>query len=274
MPEPTEPNRPTPSRGPSPQPQPSPPTQPLPPAAGATPQGPPPTQGPPAQGPPPPAQGLPPQGPPPQGPPPAQGPPPYGPGGAGQPPPRQPGLWRQATSTRGGTIAVVVAACLAVLLVLGVVGTGLVVAARVVAGHDGGFRIERMADHQDGSLPPGVQKKLDRLPKEVMPRGPGPGARGQGDGPGQLLRGAKGLGSVQHGEFTVQGANGKATVMTLQRGSVTAATATKLTVKSQDGFSASYTLDSSTRGRTTGLSSGDEVTVLATKDGAKAVLVR
>jgi hypothetical protein len=161
-----------------------------------------------------------------------------------------------------------------VLLVLALVGTGLVVAARVVAGHDGGNRIERMADRQGGSLPPGVQKKLDRLPKEVMPRGPGPGARGQGNGLGQLLRGANGLGNVQHGEFTVQGPNGKATVMTLQRGSVTAATATKLTVKSEDGFSASYTLDSSTRGRTTGLKSGDEVTVLATKDGAKAVLVR
>jgi hypothetical protein len=107
-----------------------------------------------------------------------------------------------------------------------------------------------------------------------MPRGPGPGARGQGNGLGQLLRGANGLGNVQHGEFTVQGPNGKATVMTLQRGSVTAAAATKLTVKSEDGFSASYTLDSSTRGRATGLKSGDEVTVLATKDGAKAVLVR
>jgi hypothetical protein len=200
-------------------------------------------------------------------------PPPYGQGGAGQPPPKQPGLWRQATSTRGGTIAVVVAACLAVLLVLGLVGTGLVVAARVVAGHERGDRIERMMDRQDGT-PPGLPKKLDRIPKQSMPRGPGPGARGQGTGLGQLLRGANGLGNVQHGEFTVQGTDGKATVMTLQRGSVTAATATKLTVKSQDGFSASYSLDSSTRGRTTGLQSGDEVTVLATKDGAKAVLVR
>jgi hypothetical protein len=271
MPEPTEPNRPTPSRGPSPQPEPSPPTQPLPPAAGPAPQGPP-AQGPPTQGPPT-------QGPAPQGPPPAQGPPPYGPGSPGQPPARQPGLWRQATSTRGGTIAVIVAACLAVLLVLGLVGTGLVVAARVVAGHDGAIHIERMADRQDGSLPPGMQKKLDRGPKRVMPGAPvpgapGPGARGQGNGLGQLMRGASGLGNLQHGEFTVQGANGKATVMTVQRGSVTAATATKLTIKSEDGFSASYTLDATTRGRAAGLRPGDEVTVLATKDGAKALLVR
>ena len=263
MTEPTEPNRPTPppqsgppspppqSGAPSAQPPPSEPTQPLPPMGGP-----------------------PPQGPPPQGPPP-------GPGGGAPVPPKQPGLWRQATSTRGGTVAVVVAACLAALLVVTLVGGGLFAVARVVAGHDRGTKIERMADRRDGALPPGMQKKLDRMPGPAVPRGPGSGAGGQGkglggglgNGLGPLLRGAHGLGDVQHGEFTVQGLDGKPTTMTLQRGSVTAATATKVTVKSADGFTASYAVDSSTRGRTSGLKAGDTVLVVATKDGAKAVVI-
>jgi hypothetical protein len=206
---------------------------------------------------------------------PPQGAPPYGPGAAAQPPPRQPGLWRQATSTRGGVIAVVVAACLAALLVLGLAAAGVVVAARVVAGHHAGNRIERMMDRQDGTLPPGAQKRQDRLPKDrVVPRGPGPGGGAQGNGLGPLLRGAEGLGALQHGEVTVEGPDGKPTAMTVQRGSVTAASSTKVTVRSRDGFTASYAVDSSTRGRTSGLKAGDEVLVVATKDGAKAVLVR
>lgn len=185
-------------------------------------------------------------------------------------------MWRQATSTTGGLVAVIVAACLVALLVLGFLGAGLFVAARVVAGHAHGSGVERMVDRRDGALPPGQQKKLDRAPrsKQAQPRVPGPGARGRGNGGlGPLLRGANGLGSVQHGEFTVDGLDGKPTAMTLQRGSVSAATSSKVTVKSDDGFTASYAVDSSTRGRTSGLKAGDEVLVVATKDGAKAVLI-
>ena len=66
---------------------------------------------------------------------------------------------------------------------------------------------------------------------------------------GELMRGAMGLGNVQHGEFTVQ-QDGKAVVMTLQRGTVTKSSATSVTVKSDDDFTGTYVLSDDTRGRT------------------------
>lgn len=53
------------------------------------------------------------------------------------------------------------------------------------------------------------------------------------------------LRTVLHGTFTVQGASGPAEI-TLQRGHVTAASATSVTVVSSDGFSATYAITSST----------------------------
>ena len=53
------------------------------------------------------------------------------------------------------------------------------------------------------------------------------------------------LRSVLHGTFTIQGASGP-TEVTLQRGRVTAASATSITVASSDGFSATYAITSST----------------------------
>ena len=118
--------------------------------------------------------------------------------------------------------------------------------------------------------------------RRTAPRGPGQGnghgngqRNGQG-GPGNglrpAMRGAMGLGNVQHGEFTVQD-NGKATVMTLQRGEVTKASATSVTVKSADDFTATYVVGDDTRGRAGDLKVGDSVVVVAEKAGAKAVLV-
>jgi hypothetical protein len=237
---------------------PAPPTQPLPaaaPAPGAT-QGPP--QGPPGGAPP----GPPPGGPPPGGP--GQGPP------GATPPPRQPGLWRQATSTTGGTIAVIVAGCLIALLVLGLVGTAAAVAVRA-ATHDD--RIEKVREGWDGNLPPGPQRKLDQLPNGPDVPGRGNGDElGPGGGLGPMMRGTMGLGDVQHGEFTVD-RDGKAVVMTVQRGEVTKASDTSLTVKSSDNFSATYALSDDTRGKTNAVEVGDSVLVIAEKTGAKAVLV-
>ena len=239
------------------------PTQPLPAAAAsvpavseAAPAGPPPV-GPPA-------------GPPPAGPPPA-GPPggPFGPaaGGPGGPPPKGPGLWRQATSTTGGLLAVIVAGALVGLLVLGVVATVGLVAVRAV-GDDGPQRMERIREDGEG-LPPGQQRKLDRVPKPDKLRGQGDG---QGNGMGRLMRGATGLGDVQHGEFTVQ-QDGKAVVMTLQRGTVTKASATSVTVKSEDDFTGTYVISDDTRGRVGALAVGDTVVVVAEKNGARAVMI-
>jgi hypothetical protein len=192
--------------------------------------------------------------------------------GPGQP--KHPGLWRQATSTTGGTIAVIVAGCLAALMVLALVGVIGLVAVRAVGHHDRADRIERV--REGDALPPGQQRKLDRLPQAPQaPRGQAPGqgnGRGNGNGIGPLMRGAMALGDVQHGEFTVQD-NDKATVMTLQRGEVTKASDTSITVKSADDFTATYVVGDDTRGKAGAVKVGDSVLVVAEKTGAKAVLV-
>ena len=106
------------------------------------------------------------------------------------------------------------------------------------------------------------------------PANPGnPGKRlGQGNGMGMGRGAAGGLGAVLHGEFTTN-VTGTPTVMVVQTGQVTAYTAGKsLTVKSTDGFEATYTLDGSavTAGPAAGqLANGVQVRVLAAKDGMK-----
>lgn len=78
--------------------------------------------------------------------------------------------------------------------------------------------------------------------------GGGPGGRMVFGGPGG------GFEQSQHGEFQV--------------GDITAISSTSVTVKSEDGFEKTYTIDSDTQ-KTDGLAKGDRVTVIATtKDGA------
>ena len=105
-------------------------------------------------------------------------------------------------------------------------------------------------------------------PRQADPALPG---NGKGNGLG-MGRGAGGLGAVLHGEFTTN-LTGTPTVMVVQTGQVTAYTAGKsLTVKSTDGFEATYTLDGSavTAGPAAGqLANGVQVRVLAAKDGMK-----
>lgn len=202
---------------------------------------------------------------PPSGPP--AGPPYASPGGPPPRPPKGPGLFRQATSTTGGLIALIVAGCLAVLLVLGLLGVGLFVGARALGFHQQ-VRVAQ-AGVPGRQLAPGQRKRMMGLQP-----GPGIGGNGNGRGLGSLLGAGAGLGAVQHGDFTVQGPSGTPVAMTLQRGTVTAASGTSVTVKSTDGFIATYAVDSSTRGRTTNLAKGDTVLVIAQKAGAKAVLIR
>jgi len=193
--------------------------------------------------------------------------------------------WNEATSTGGGRAALVAVAVLAALFV--VAGIGLT-AAVVVAHHRGG----------DGDF--GISRGDEMGPGAGMGRGNGNGNgknknknRGQGneDAPGRanpvnpanpanpnipngLGRGAgAALGNaVLHGEFTTN-LTGTPTVMVVQSGQVTAYTAGKsLTVKSTDGFEATYTLDggTATTGRNTAaLATGVQVHVVAAKDGMK-----
>jgi hypothetical protein len=183
--------------------------------------------------------------------------PPPRPGGPSQTASR-PGLWRQATSTTGGLVATVVALVLTGLLLLGVVGAGILGVTRYLhRAADGGVASVREHRQWSGDWD-----------------GMGPGERGDGmmRGYGLLQR----LGGLEHGEFTVTGADGTALVLTVQRGAVTSASATSVAVKSDDGFAQTYALTSTTRvarGSAADLKAGAEVVVLARKQGRVAVQV-
>jgi hypothetical protein len=84
------------------------------------------------------------------------------------------------------------------------------------------------------------------------------------------------LSRIEHGEATLKTAHGQE-VMDLQHGTVESVSSGKLTVRSADGFSATYVVDHSTKIRKNGRSSGvaqvmtnDQVIVLATKSGNTA----
>jgi hypothetical protein len=68
------------------------------------------------------------------------------------------------------------------------------------------------------------------------------------------------LGSVLHGEFVVPGSDGTFQTVHVQRGNVTAVSATSITVKSEDGFTKSYTVN-------------PETLVNAARDGISTVAV-
>jgi hypothetical protein len=89
----------------------------------------------------------------------------------------------------------------------------------------------------------------------------GPGMMGPGDGdndagPGSMMGGLGGLvgpmmgslgGSAPlHGELVIEDASGDAVTMLLQRGDVTAVSATSISLKSSDGFTQTFTLDDQT----------------------------
>jgi hypothetical protein len=78
------------------------------------------------------------------------------------------------------------------------------------------------------------------------------------------------LGRVSHGELTLGGKNQR--VVDVQRGQVQSISATSVSVKSDDGFTATYTIDSKTKIRKGGKASavgdvhnGDTVVIVATK---------
>lgn len=202
------------------------------------------------------------------------------------------GWWGQATSTTGGRVALVAVAVLGSLLVLG----GLAVTTALVVGHHrwaGGHEVAISRGDGDGR-----GQGMGRGQGNGKGQGQGNGQRngqGQGDGSGRqrgngggtqpdrpsdpanpgtgsrmgMGRMAAGLAGILHGEYTTD-VSGTPTAMVVQTGQVTAYTAGKtLTVKSTDGFEATYTLDGSTataRGSAT-LAKGVQVYVVAAKDG-------
>jgi hypothetical protein len=79
---------------------------------------------------------------------------------------------------------------------------------------------------------------------------------------------------VQHGELVLEGRNGTAVTMDVQRGQVTAVSATSISLRSADGYTATYAVGADTRVRLSGtpktigdVKVGDTVGVLATRNG-------
>lgn len=103
-------------------------------------------------------------------------------------------------------------------------------------------------------------------------QGPG-GQGGMGGGPGGQSGGAgggMGLMNALHGEFVVSDSSGTYTTELLQNGDVTAISDTSVTVKSDDGYTKTYTIESSTD--VSDIATGDEVTVIATESGSDATV--
>ncbi|KRE42895.1 hypothetical protein [Knoellia sp. Soil729] len=173
------------------------------------------------------------------------------------PPAPKRSLWGDALSSTGGTVAVIVAGALLSLvglLMVALVGFGL---ARTLGG-----------DHAHAARAGGSGQ--GQMPEHM---GPGQGGPRQMP-PGQQRQGPSdlpGLGGALHGEAVLPGDGSASRAVLFQRGEVTEVTTDKLTVKSTDGFSATYTIGADSRQRlkdkVSTLATGDQVMVLATKDG-------
>lgn len=85
-------------------------------------------------------------------------------------------------------------------------------------------------------------------------------------------------GGVLHGEFTTVDPNGGYRTMDVQTGTVTAVSATSVTVKSRDGFTRKYVVDTKTivdagRDGIANVKVGHAVHVIATEQGDTATAV-
>lgn len=105
-------------------------------------------------------------------------------------------------------------------------------------------------------------------------RGPGPKI-GKGRGHGARHLGGPGI----HGEFVVPNADGGYQTIATQRGEVTAVSPTSITVRSEDGYSATYvvtadTLVNAARDGISTISNGDTVHVVAIVSGDTRTAVR
>jgi hypothetical protein len=97
-------------------------------------------------------------------------------------------------------------------------------------------------------------------------------------GPGGQLQGGSGgrstPASALHGEYVVSDGNGGYTTELTQTGTVTAISSTSLTAKSDDGYTKTYTVDSSTavgnNANIGSIATGDTVSVVAKVSGTTA----
>jgi hypothetical protein len=112
-------------------------------------------------------------------------------------------------------------------------------------------------------------------------QGPRNGPSGH-HGPGRAFPGlggdiglGRGGGDALHGEFTVKDKDGKIVTKVVQHGSVTAVSATSVSLKSEDGFTGTYAVNSDTKVRVGGdsaaiggVKAGNNAWVIATKSGS------
>ncbi|MGN6610631.1 MAG: hypothetical protein ACTHLJ_02545 [Angustibacter sp.] len=188
----------------------------------------------------------------------------------------------QAPRRGGRGLAV---AGLATALVVGTVGT-----AAFVNGRGGGSDDVRLTSaqtafgEQPGAGPSGTGPSGAAQPGDGDGDGPGGGHDGWGKGPGGRHGGPGGFAMMGprgalHGELVVPQRDGTGTqTVVVQTGEVTAVSAKSLSLKSSDGYTATYAITSTTRvaARSGGISSlkkGDTVSVLATKSGSTLTAV-
>ena len=197
--------------------------------------------------------------------------------------------WRSVWGNGWGKAAVIGVATLATLAIVAAIGLSA-----FAFGHHGD-RDERndgrnqsmqrggWGDDEQGQGNPGRgqqgqgQRGTNQMPNQMGPNQmPNqPGALPDGSTlPGAGRSGAlAGLGNVLHGEVVVGGTNTRTVLY--QVGEVTEFTAGQsLTVKSADGFTATYVVTADTAGATSALTVGATVRVIADKDGAKATRVQ
>ena len=153
---------------------------------------------------------------------------------------------------------------------LGVVGGGLITGIAIGSATAASPSPKPYGYQQPGPGLPGPGGMMHRFGGRM--RGMAPDLMGPGDafgGPG---------GDVLHSEATVKDQDGTTKVVVTQSGDITDVTDSTITVKSSDGFVASYTVDKNTRislngtdgtdGTASSLKKGDTVHVVGTKSGS------
>jgi hypothetical protein len=116
-----------------------------------------------------------------------------------------------------------------------------------------------------------------QVPQGQMPQGEG--FRGGRGGHHDGGRGGFGFRGALHGELVVPQEDGTGTrTITVQSGSVTSVSSTRLVVKSTDGFSSTYVVNSSTDllgdQSISAVKVGHQVSVVATKSGSTLTAIR
>ena len=168
------------------------------------------------------------------------------------------------------------------------IGTGVAVAA-IAIGALGIAGTAYAANASDSPAPTPSGSYGNRQGNGTAPNGTMPGAPngqggmmpGRGDGDGRHGRGGMGFGMGMgiHGSFVTPKQGGGYQTVDMQRGTVTAVSKDSITVKSVDGFTATYvvTADTVVNAKRDGIASvkvGDEVGVMGIENAGKTTAVQ